>query len=121
MTDSPLNKALRHFEVAEANLSKLEKIWDEIYSAIPPGVVFGNDRNYDDNCRSFEDIVAALPSIDAWKPAFDLMSLDEIGQNRLDAIEVGEFESQVSVERRIEEPLRLLQEYRYRLIRSDAP
>ena len=42
------------------------------------------------------------------------MDLDDIAQNRLDALEVGEFESRVAVERWIGEPARLLREYRYR-------
>ncbi len=115
MDDSPLNSALRHFEVAEANLLKLEKILAEIEEAIPQGIEFvGDNPEYENNCRSFDAILAALPKIDNWKPQIVLMDLDEIAQSRLDAKELDEIEFIVSVEHQITEPKRLLREYRYR-------
>lgn len=114
MNDSPLNAALRNFEATEANLIKIEKVLAEIESAIPEGIAFGENHEYEDNCRTFNALLASLPKIDKWKPEIVLMDLDEIAQNRLDAQEVGEFECMVSVERQIGEPARLLREYRYR-------
>ncbi len=114
MDGSPLNSALRYFEVAEANLLKLEKILAEIEDAIPQGIDFDDNSEYEDNCRSFNAILAALPKIDSWKPQISLMDLDQIAQSRLDAQELGEIDFTVSVERQISEPRRLLREYRYR-------
>lgn len=114
MTDSPLNAALRHFEAAEANLVKAEKVLSNIEAAIPSGIAFGENPDYELSCRSFDSLLASLPRIDAWKPEIALMDLDEIAQNRLDAQEVGEIECIVSVERHINEPARSLREYRYR-------
>lgn len=114
MYESSLNAALRYFEAAEANLVKAEKVLAEIESAIPSGVVFGDNADYETNCRSLDNLIDALPKIDGWKPEIILMDLDEIAQNRLDAREVGEIECMVSVERRIGEPSKLLREYRYR-------
>ncbi len=99
---------------AEANLIKIEKVLAEIESAIPEGIAFSENYEYEDNCRRFNSLLASLPKIDKWKPKIVLMDLDEIAQNRFDAQEVGEFECIVSVERRISEPARLLREYRYR-------
>jgi hypothetical protein len=115
MSESPLNAALRHFEAAEANLIKAEKLLADIEAAIPKGIAFGENPDYESNCRNFDALIAALPKIGGWKPEITLMELDEIAQNRLDAQEVGEIECIVSVERQIGEPLRLLREYRYRL------
>jgi hypothetical protein len=85
MIDSPLNEALRHFEAAEANLVKLEKVLAEIESAIPEGVAFlGDQPEYENNCRNFYGIFKALPKLDGWKPDIHLMDLDDIAQNRLD-------------------------------------
>jgi hypothetical protein len=114
MSESQLNSALRHFEVAEANLLKAEKVLADIGAAIPKGVLFGENPEFEDNCRSFETLLAALPSLHNWKPSIALMGLDEIAQNRLDAQDVGEIECILSVEREIEEPSKLLREYRYR-------
>lgn len=115
MSDSPLNAALRHFEAAEANLIKAEKLLDEIEAAMPSGIVFGGNPNYDTNRRHLDAVVNALPKIDGWKPEITLMDLDEIAQCRLDAQEVGETEVIVAIERQIEEPSRLIRRYRYRL------
>src|SRR5262249_45994701 len=114
MTDSPLNEALRHFEVAEANLNKAERVLGEIEAAIPAGINFGENPEYEDNCRNFDALIASLPKIDVWQPDIYLLDLDEMAQNRVDANEVGDFESQIAVERRIAEPARLMREYRHR-------
>ncbi len=114
MNDSPLNAALRHFEAAEANLVKLEKVLSEIEAAIPQGIAFGDSPEYESNCRSFDALLESLPKINGWKPQIALMDLDEIAQNRFDAQEVGEIECLMSVERQIGEPARLLREYRHR-------
>jgi hypothetical protein len=114
MADSPLNAALRHFEAAEANLIKIEKVLSEIEAAIPNGIAFGEIPEYEENCRSFYALLNSLPKIDQWKPSIALMELDEIAQNRFDAQEVGEIECVVSVERQIGEPAKLLREYRHR-------
>lgn len=112
--ESPLNAALRQFEGVEANLLKAEKILSDVNTAIPGGIAFGENLDHERNCRLFDVLLSSLPKIDGWKPNIVLMDLDEIAQNRLDAMEIGEFESQVSVERHIEEPARLLREYRFR-------
>lgn len=114
MADSPLNAALRHFEAAEANLNKTEKVLSEIEASIPSGIAFGGNPEHEANCRSFDALLTSLPKIDGWKPDISLMDLDEIAQHRLDAQEVGEIECMVSVEREIGEPARLLRDYRYR-------
>lgn len=114
MSESPLNAALRHFEAAEANLVKAERILAEIEASIPKGIAFGENPDYESSCRNFDALITALPRIDGWKPEIVLMELDEIAQNRLDAQEVGEIDCIVSVERQIGEPSRLLREYRYR-------
>ena len=114
MSESPLNAALRHFETAEANLVKSEKVLAEIETGIPSGIAFGDNPEYETNCRMFEALLAALPKIDGWKPDIHLLELDWIAQQRLDASEIGEIESLTWVERQIGEPSKLLREYRHR-------
>ncbi|MDZ7640640.1 MAG: hypothetical protein U5J62_01225 [Desulfurivibrio sp.] len=96
MTESLLNTAIRHFEAVEANLGKAEALVNEIESAIPSGIAFGQDVDYERNCRDFTAVYAELPKIDGWKPDIALMDFDEIGQSRLDAQEVGEIECVMS-------------------------
>lgn len=113
--DSPINSALRQFEATEANLAKLEQIWSEIVKLTPQGLAFGNDAAYEEHVRVYEDVLGALPKIDGWKPESVPMDLNSIGQNRLDAKEIGEISAEVAVEDQIEAPGRELAEYRHRL------
>jgi hypothetical protein len=115
MTDSPLNVALRAFEAAEANLDKAEKVLGELYAAVPPGIVFGDNPEYENNSRHVKALLDALPKIDGWKPTICIMELDEIAQNRRDAFELNILDHFISEGNRLAEPLRLLREYRYRL------
>ena len=119
MTDSephsPLMAALEKFETTEANLVKLERLWEEIEHLTPSSVSFGTPPEYEDRLRSYAHVLEALPRIDGWRPATMPMDLDDIAQNRLDAQELGLSEAQVSVERAVAEPGRELREYRFRL------
>ncbi len=110
--------ALRQFEAAEANLEKLERLWQVIASLIPVGIAFGSNAAYDDRCRAFENILEHLPKIDGWSPEAKPMDLNEIAQARLDAQELGEISCTVSVEEAISAPGRQLEEYRFRFHRK---
>lgn len=115
MKESSLNKALRQFESTEANLKKLESLWTEIKKAIPEGIAFvGEEPDYENNVRGFYGVLKALPKIDDWKPEITLMDLNEIAMNRFEAHDVGEIGIAVSLEDHIDEPGRLIREYRYR-------
>ncbi|HCF27118.1 MAG TPA: restriction endonuclease, partial [Cyanobacteria bacterium UBA11049] len=105
---------LRQFEATEANLAKLEKLWNLLQKNVPDGIVFIEANPvYEDACRSYEHILAGLPRIGGWKPTALPCDLDEIAQSRLDAFEVGEVEIQIEVVRQIEKPGRELREYRF--------
>lgn len=114
-SESSLNAALRQFEVAQANLSKLERIWNEIKDMIPSGIVFGADELYETKLRSYKHLVDSLPKVLGYKPETIPMNLDEIAQSRLDANEIGDFEALMYVEREIDVPRLELQEYKFRL------
>jgi hypothetical protein len=113
-TDSSLMQALEVFEAAEANLVKLERLWDELQTMIPGGISFGENIEYEDRQRSYTLLLASLPMLDGWKPTAEPYDLDTIAQNRLDAAELGEFDIERSVERSIADPGRELREYRFR-------
>ncbi|MBZ5494097.1 MAG: restriction endonuclease [Acidobacteriia bacterium] len=115
MAESPINSALRQFEAAEANLTKLERLWAEIEKLIPEGLQFGSDPVYEERVRSYRDVLVGLPKIDGWKPEGIPMDLNAICQNRLDAKELGEISVEIAVEEGINAPGRELAEYRHRL------
>jgi hypothetical protein len=111
-----LDDALRQFEATEANLEKLEKLWKQISDQMPSDPAFGHPPEYDELCLAFRRVLAALPAIDGFRVEDRLYEYGEIGQMRFDALELGEIESQVSVENEIGEQGRLLREYRFRLL-----
>ncbi len=115
MNDSPLMKALRSLEAVEANLVKLERLWGEIEALIPSGIVFGDNPEYEDRCRSLLNVLSMLPPIDGWKPEIDPPDLNQIAQNRLDAADIGEPYLQVQTELAASLPGRDIREYRFRL------
>lgn len=106
--------ALEQFEATEANLIKLERLWDEVATMIPTEISFGANLEYEDRVRSFDLLLASLPKIEGWKPTATPPDLDGVAQSRFDAMEIDEPSAHVSIERWIEEPGRELQEYRFR-------
>jgi len=112
--DSAIMTALEQFEAAEANLIKLERLSEELEAMVPSGIAFGGNAEYEDRMWSYAMLLESLPKIDGWKPTATPPDLDDIAQRRMDAMESGEFEAQISVARWIEEPGRELREYRFR-------
>jgi hypothetical protein len=110
-----LDAALRQIEATEANLEKLDKLWDQIQSHLPSGPAFGSPPEYDELCLAFRRILPSLPAIDGFRVEDRLLDYDAVGQMRLDALELGEFEAQMSVENTVEKQGRHLREYRFKL------
>src|SRR5271163_4251180 len=90
---STLAAALQQFEATEANLGKLEKLWEKISKLIPGRPEFGGPPEYEEFCLAFRRILPALPAIDGHRVEDRLFDYDQAGQMRLDALEVGEIES----------------------------
>ncbi|WP_375505540.1 restriction endonuclease [uncultured Nostoc sp.] len=111
---SQLDKVLRQFEATEANLVKLEKLWDLLQKNIPDGIVFSTSPVYEDALRLYELILAELPLIDGTKPRTLPCDLDEIAKARCHVLQVGELEIQIELNRRIEQPSKELREYKFR-------
>ena len=97
MPESPLSAALRSFETTEANLNKLERLWGKACALIPDSLSFGDDPGYEDTCRSIELVAKYLPSIDGWRPNFNMIDLNTIAQTRRDYLELEEQEARISL------------------------
>lgn len=113
--ESQLTKAMRHFEIAEANLTKLERVWGELRLLIPEGIMFGSNPQHEEHRRTYIDILSQIPNIDGWKPDSIPLELNAIGQMRLDAAELGEIAVTVSTDEAIFAPETELGEYKFRL------
>ena len=110
-----LNAALQQFEATEANLAKLEDLWKRIENLLPTGPAFGGPPEYEELCWAFRRILPSMPAIDGFRIEDHLHDYDSVGQMRLDALEIGEIEAQVSVTNTLEEQGRQLREYRFRI------
>jgi hypothetical protein len=113
--ENSLTDALRHLEVVEANLVKLERLWREIRGMIGNGPAFGSTPEYEDMCRSYDVILPYLTKIDGWKPSAVPWDFDAIGQSRLDALNIDEIGAIVAIENEIEKPGAELRQYRFLL------
>jgi Restriction endonuclease len=114
MSKTTLSQAIEQFEIVEANLTKLERLCEEIYSLIPKDISFGSDPVYEDRCRTLNDILAQLPKIDGWKPELSFPDLDTIAQNRFDLAEINEPLATVALENELEGPSKELRDYRFK-------
>ena len=114
-SESAIDSALRQFEAAEANLDKLERIFNESRKLVPGGICFGGDLKYEDLCRDYSDVLEALPKIDGWKPEARPIDLNDLAQGRLDAQEIDEVTAFIAVEEEVDSPTRELADYRHRL------
>jgi hypothetical protein len=110
-----LDKALQQFEATEANLAKLENLWEQIEKLLPNEPAFGSPPKYDELCLAFRRIIPSLPAIDGFRVTDMLFDFDEAGQMLLDAAEIGEISAQVSIHKALEEQGRALREYRFKL------
>lgn len=112
---STLNTALGQFEATEANLQKLDNLWDQISSLIPDGPAFGSPPEYEELCWTFRRILPVLPAINGFVIEDKLPDYDGIAQSRLDAMELDELSAKLEIEDSLQEQGRQLHEYRYRL------
>lgn len=114
---SPLSEALRHLEIAEANLVKLERLWDEISSLIPSLPAFGAPPKYEDKCQSFSIFLQYLTKIDGWRPSAEPWDFDSIGQARVDLLEIGigDIGETIALDNQIYMPGAELRQYRFLL------
>ena len=123
-----LSAALDLFDRTEANLVKLEHIWEQIKVATPDGIAFGYDTpQVESLVEDFEAIAKALPAIDGYRIEASPTTPDGVASMRFDALDLGEPLAQFEVERVIQEPgkqiglyRRRLEVARRRLVRSHA-
>jgi Restriction endonuclease len=114
MTNS-IMEALKQFEATEANLTKLENLWNELQELFPAGVQIGESPEYEDRRRSFDSILASLPKIGGWKPDISAPDWDGVVSSRFDFMELGDAFEEAKYEVSIWADSKEIREYRYRL------
>jgi hypothetical protein len=117
-----LEQALEQFDLTEANVARLEKVWAEIQGLVPNGIAFiestPEGRRYQELTRSFREIAAALPAVSGYRIKSVPMRLNDIAQTRLDAADVGEMSIEIDLDEQMDQPAREIADYRYRFERT---
>jgi hypothetical protein len=119
-TAASMMNALRAFDATEANVAKLERLWNELQPLIPRGNIFSSDDDarYDRLRYAIYELVEALPLINGRKPSFELLDRSTIFSMHIDASEVGEIEALISVANQLDEPASEIRRYRFELDRE---
>ena len=116
-----LDGALGQFDAVDANLRRLEAVWQELCDLIPGGIAFSSGDpdsvRYQDLCRAYREVRLGLPAIDGWQITAEPSGLNEIAQRRYDAMLVDEPEYSAGVEEDIFAPGEALAEYRFEFSR----
>lgn len=111
-----LEKILSAFDRAQANVDRLQSVWDRAREFIPTGPAAGSNPEYDNHARAWSDLIGALPAVDGYRISAELPDIDHIGRSFLGYAEISEHP--FSVWEEIERPERELAEYAYRLGRA---
>jgi hypothetical protein len=75
---NPLLDVLRAFESTEANVAKLERLWQQMQSHIPTGVAFGSDIEYERLRRAYSSVLEQVPAINGWRLSDSTLELNAI-------------------------------------------
>jgi hypothetical protein len=117
-----LEQALTQFDRTEANLARLQSVWNRMQELIPSGISFPGDAPeellYEDLSRAFADIASGLPAINGAQLDALPLTLREIAQQRFDAAEISEPEILIGLGEEMAAPARAVAEYRHRFIRA---
>src|SRR5438874_8285460 len=89
-----INQALRQFEATEANLEKLERLWDKMAGQLPRGGIIAYDQTaeaeYERRRLSFQRLLAAMPAIDGHTLSDCTIAYRDLSVWRMDAYELDE-------------------------------
>ena len=122
MDDPSLDAALTAFDRCDANLRRLESIWEQMSALIPQGIAFlggsPDDARYRELAWGFNEIASALPAVDGYRIAGRPLELNEIAQGRLDAAEIGELGPEVALAEAVDRPGQEMRQYRLRMDRA---
>ena len=112
-----LGELLRVFDIAAANLERLEQVWARAAPLIPLGPDLGpTSPEYRDLQRAWADLLPGLPPINGWRITEPLPDSADIGRGYLQYWEIGE--AATSVDEAAQQPAHDLAEYRHQLNRE---
>jgi hypothetical protein len=117
-TERELAASLEIFDRVAVNLDNLQKLVDELdeLTDISGFVIETSNARYDQLVREFADLVSGLPPINGFSIDVTPISMQDLGQWRIDAIDVPE--ALAGLREIIDAPGVAVSEYRHRLQRE---
>ncbi len=116
---SSLEKAIRQLENVEANLVKMEHLWDEMASRVSSAFnkrANDEDRDaYEDKARFFLEIASNMPAINGYKMPIDFMEYSDVFIESVEASECGELDALIHTQEKVFSQGGHLKEYRFKL------
>lgn len=118
-----LEEALEQFDTVEANLRRLEAVWEEMQQLLPPTATFIRKgpvkQRYEELSRGYAAIARALPPIGTYRLESQPLGINQVARIRMDAEKADDdFMGILSAETRIAAPSREIEEYRARMIQT---
>ena len=98
-------------------MGKLDQIWKQIKKLLPSidQVQVGDEEQYLQMQRSFEQIAKQMPRIDGFELKVCLDHPDEIFRNKIDTLEVGELIDRAALDTHFHRLGEILSDYRFRV------
>lgn len=117
-----LPAALAAYDKVALNLDKLDRVWQRMQAMLPSGPFIGTASPdavaYAELGEAWTTIAASLPAIDGWRIEAEIMDYADIGQIRLDYMDIDEPGGLMGFEARLEAPGTEALKYRHKLARA---
>lgn len=114
-----LAAALAAYDRVALNLDKLDRVWQRMEDILPTGPFIGvgsaDAVTYGQLGESWTAIAASLPAIDGWRMEAEIIGYADIGQIRIDYMDIGEPDALIQFEARVAAPRTEAIKYRYKL------
>src|SRR5438445_797648 len=110
-----LNDALKQFEAVEANLAKLDQLWNQIKKLMPSinEIQVKEEEQYLHIMRCFQQITTQMPKIDGFELKVCLDHPDDIMRLKLDSLD-GELSERAALDSDLYRQGQMLNDYRFR-------
>jgi Restriction endonuclease len=117
-----LSAALTAYDRAALNLDKLDRVWKRMEELLPEGLFIGigsdDDVTYAHLGEQWTTIANGLPAIDGWKLEAEIVGYADVGQSRVDYVEIGEPEGLWAFDAHVAAPRTEAFKYRQKLTRA---
>jgi hypothetical protein len=114
MSGNDLMAALEQFDISESNLAKIETLWAEMEALLPKGLSRDDNPEYDERRRAYDLLLNELPAVGGFRPEREPPTPDQVGQMRIEYLELGEPGAEFAVDQWIAETGRSIQDYRFK-------